>query len=88
MTNYNPPTLSRAPVSVRKMVQILRDPVIFTSVATITVISTLGTWYYYSRKGTNLITTTIKKLTQTFSPYSNTRPTYSKGIQIAAGYAH
>ncbi|KAG1151929.1 hypothetical protein G6F37_005000 [Rhizopus arrhizus] len=50
MTNYNPPTLSRAPVSVRKMVQILRDPVIFTSVATITVISTLGTWYYYSRK--------------------------------------
>ncbi|CAO3675441.1 unnamed protein product [Rhizopus stolonifer] len=46
----NPPTLSRAPVSVRKMVQILKDPVIFTSVTTVAIIGTLSTWFYYLRK--------------------------------------
>lgn len=32
------------------MVQILKDPVIFTSVTTIAIIGTLSTWFYYSRK--------------------------------------
>ncbi|RCH90324.1 hypothetical protein CU097_012603, partial [Rhizopus azygosporus] len=47
---YNPPTLFRAPVSVRKMVKILQDPAIFASIAAITVVGSLGTWFYYFRK--------------------------------------
>ncbi|KAG2194968.1 hypothetical protein INT47_002824 [Mucor saturninus] len=41
-------TISRAPVSIRRMGQILRDPVIFTSIAAVTAIAGFGTWYYYS----------------------------------------
>ncbi|CAO3697692.1 unnamed protein product [Rhizopus microsporus] len=47
---YNPPTLFRAPVSVRKMVKILQDPAIFASIAAITVVGSVGTWFYYFRK--------------------------------------
>ncbi|RCH87323.1 hypothetical protein CU098_001538, partial [Rhizopus stolonifer] len=60
----NPPTLSRAPVSVRKMVQILKDPVIFTSVTTIAIIGTLSTWFYYSRKDKTKISLVFGNVTR------------------------
>lgn len=43
-------SISRAPVSVRKMVKIIRDPVIFTGIAAVTVMVGFGTWYYYSNR--------------------------------------
>ncbi|RCH97037.1 NADH-cytochrome b5 reductase, partial [Rhizopus azygosporus] len=42
---YNPPTLFRAPVSVRKMVKILQDPAIFASIAAITVVGSVAKGY-------------------------------------------
>jgi hypothetical protein len=47
MSQLTNPSLSRAPVSIRKMVQIIQDPVILTSIATFTTLVGFGTWYYY-----------------------------------------
>lgn len=43
-------TISRAPVSVRKMIQILGEPAILAGISVTTVLAGLGTWYYYSKK--------------------------------------
>lgn len=50
MTQQTGPTLSRVPVSVRKMVQIVSDPLISSTIATITALVTFGTWYYYATR--------------------------------------
>jgi hypothetical protein len=50
MSQLTNPSLSRAPVSIRKMVQIIRDPVILTSIATVSTLVGFGAWYYYSTR--------------------------------------
>lgn len=50
MSQQTNPTLHRAPASVRKMLQIVSDPVIFSGIAAVTALVGLGTWYYYSTK--------------------------------------
>lgn len=47
MAQQTSPTLSRAPVSIRKMIQIISDPVIYTSIGAVTALVGFGTWYYY-----------------------------------------
>jgi hypothetical protein len=48
MSQQTNPTLARAPASVRKMMQIVSDPVIFSSIAVVTGLVGLCSWYYYS----------------------------------------
>lgn len=50
MGQQTSPSLSRAPMSIRKMVQIIKDPVIFTTITTVTALAAFGAWYYYSNK--------------------------------------
>ncbi|KAI9344134.1 hypothetical protein BD770DRAFT_397764 [Pilaira anomala] len=50
MSQHTSPTLTRAPVPVRKMLHILRDPAIYTSIGAIAAIVGFGTWYYYFNK--------------------------------------
>lgn len=50
MSQLTSPSLSRAPASVRKIVQIIRDPVILTSLVTVTALVSFGTYYYSTRR--------------------------------------
>lgn len=50
MSQHTSPTLTRAPVPVRKMLHILRDPAIYTSIGAIAALVGFGTWYYYFNK--------------------------------------
>ncbi|GAA5802106.1 hypothetical protein EDC94DRAFT_609701 [Helicostylum pulchrum] len=56
MAQQTSPTLSRAPVSIRKMIQIISDPVIYTSIGAVTALVGFGTWYYYfNRRSTRVL---------------------------------
>ncbi|KAI8366879.1 hypothetical protein BD560DRAFT_400344 [Blakeslea trispora] len=48
MSQLNNLSISRGPVSVRKMTQILKDPVVLTSIITASaIVAGFGSWYYY-----------------------------------------
>jgi hypothetical protein len=50
MAQSTNPALSRAPVSVRKLIQIVSDPAIFGGIAASFALASIGAYLYYSSK--------------------------------------
>ncbi|KAI8047191.1 uncharacterized protein B0P05DRAFT_566679 [Gilbertella persicaria] len=56
MSQLTSPSISRAPVSVRKMAHILKEPFILSSIATVgALVLGVGSWYYLTRQPTRIL---------------------------------